>query len=346
VDFPDPPHTEILLSLKLLCPINKPLRFHYRHTQDKRNEGSFHTIIMSIADYDAERGIGGDADSGLDVGDDDGPEVTKVELIDLTQKESDWGGRAIITPTSALHQSRDTSGEYGEYALILRRRVDRDGNSLAPAQLEVRSPVIRQVLQDVLKDYPHINLFACPVVFRKPYGEIFHYRTELREYAAAPERTVEEKKHMAPLLDFMDKDLGPVEKAWQRLVPKGLISFPYLWTIFRPDELIVYQDEEFKECYRVRQCEQKTKDGTPYFEIDCWSWAYNGSKFGPSRAILCIDSFPGDQKINKMEICPFFLLDSEAQKTMELDLVSRGRKWRELVDNSHRSYNGEIPSYN
>lgn len=295
---------------------------------------------MSISDYDRERGVTS-PNTVSPALEDEESDTKKVELVDITQKERSYGDRPLITLTSKLHQSKDTSEKYHEWALILRRRVDKEGESISTV-LEIRSALIRSAIRTVLADYPHVNLVGCPIKFQKPYSELFHYRQELRAFAGAPERSAAESKHLKLLLDFMTDNLGVTEKTYNNLVPNGMISFSFLWTIFRPDDVVILQRDLFKQCYVVVSGEEKMKDGEVYFQILAWSWDYNGTKFGPTLKKLRIKEFSGVRQISQLEVYPIRLLETKARDSLLSAYVARGYKWRSIVDNSHRQYNGSI----
>jgi hypothetical protein len=97
----------------------------------------------------------------------------KVELVDITEKER-WGDRSVISLTSSRHQAKAEVERFSEYALVLRRYVDRDGDRVR-ISLEVRSSIIRVCLKENLQDYPYLNIHSTPIVIYAPYPPLFHY---------------------------------------------------------------------------------------------------------------------------------------------------------------------------
>jgi hypothetical protein len=222
--------------------------------------------------------------------------------------------------------------------------VDKEGDQISTA-LEVQSPIIRHALHQILASYSYLNLVARPIVIKQPYDALFHYRKELREHAAAPERTLEEKLHMEVLITFMKRNLGPTEELYEQTIPKGLITFDLLWTLFRAEDTVILQKDYYQECLRVVHCEKKTKDGETFFEIEAWRWGYNGTKFGPTLDRIIIPEFSSSRRISQLKVFPLKVMPDEEQKLLCSYLVKRGRTWRKYVDVNHRHYSGEFIVY-
>lgn len=274
----------------------------------------------------------------------EGQPVSRIELIELTEKERPGGEQPIVTITNSFNRAKEDNGRYGEYALRLRRKHDKDGATTG-TQLEVRSPIIRTALNTILDSYAFLNLLADPIIIKKPYDGIFHYRKEIAEYTDAPERTTEEREHMKVLTEtFFPLYINPIEKIYQEEIPKGRVRFDLLWTLFRAEDDIIVHTEYFREIHRVVHCETKTdKDDNTFFQIHTWRWGYNAGKFGPAAELLALPEFSGTRRIEQLDCFPVRFLKPEDQKELRRKLVQRGHLWRELIRPSHKHYEGELP---
>ena len=271
-------------------------------------------------------------------------QTKRIELVDITEKARPYGDQPLISLTSSYYKARDTIGKYDDYALLLRRKLDKDGDEKSTV-LEVRSLLIRTALKMLLSTYGYLNLEACPVEIKKPYDALFHYRNEIRAYAAADERTVEEMQHTQVLVKFMEENLKKTEQSFTQMVPKGMIDFKYLWTLFRAEDVIVAQADHYRQCYRVVSCGNATMDGQEFFELHVWSWGYNGFKFGPVEDKLRIPEFTIAKKILTLPIYPLALLPQTEQSTLKEELLHRGKLWRNMVNVSHVHYEGTKSMY-
>ena len=294
---------------------------------------------MSVAQYQEIRGIT-NSTFERSAATPEEPTTKHVELVDITEKDRGFGDQPLVLHTQSYYKAKDSLGKYDDYALVLRRKRNKDDEETSTT-LEVRSPVIREALKCVLARYSYLNLEGCPIEIKKPYGPLFHYRRELREYAMSAEHGLEQKKHLDILIKFMDDNLSVTERRYTQLVPNGMIDYDNLWTIYRAEDIIVHQNDHFQQCYRITSCgTTKDTEGVEYFELRVWSWGYNGYKFGPVEEKLRIDNFPVPRKIVLLQFCPLTLLSKDEQERLVERLEDRGRLWRDAVNLGHQYYQG------
>jgi hypothetical protein len=306
-----------------------------------RGRGSKDRVPESRATLAPDRGLSG---LDLDSEEDEMPRdsvTKKIALMDITERERPYGDRPSITATSVFNQAKDIDQKYTQYALLLRRKVDKKGNRLG-TDLEIWSSVIQKALRELLADCTYLNLVACPINIPQPYHALFHYRKEIRQHASSIFLEEKVKSHLNVLIKFMDTNLLKTEREYNRYILNGLTTFPLLWTIFRPETIVVLDTEQFKECYRVNNCREVTLEtGEMQFEITAWYWDYNGSAFGPAKSKLVIKEFQGTKSLTDLNVYPISSLDEGDRLALEKQLVARGKEWRSLVDRSHRQYSGE-----
>lgn len=297
--------------------------------------------IMSVADYQGARGI--------THGDDEEEPEMKVDLIDIIETEGRWGDRSTITLTADIHKAKGEKQRYQEYAIILRRLRDAD-NVPKSTRLEIRSPIIRAGLQEVLGDYSTISMDSDPIILDKPYAPLFHYRKELREYAASEDRTEEEKSHMDVLVQFMKKYLYEIERTYERLLPSKLTTYNLLWTLFRPEEVVIARRDHFVEAYVVDSCSVTDvgKEGETFMLLNLVGrhWDYNGTRFGPVTAPINIGHFLVTKKIRDLDVYPIAYHEEADGGDLREKLIARGMKWRTILDVTHREYDGRLKEKN
>lgn len=296
---------------------------------------------MSVADYETARGMAG---GKVEVGEQEKTEPEmKVELIDIIETEGRWGDHSTITLTADIHKARGERQKYHEYAIILRRLRNSD-NVPKSTRLEIRSPIIRAGLRAVLGDYPAVNMESDPITLDKPYMPLFHYRNELREYAASEGRTEEENPHMNVLTQFMAKYLQDNERASERLLSSELTTYELLWTLFRPEEVVIARRDHFAEAFVVDSCSvtEFVRDGEVIKVLNLVGryWDYNGTRFGPVTAPLVIGHFLGNKKIRDLEVYPIAYHEEADGEDLRKKLIERGMKWRSILDVTHREYDG------
>lgn len=275
------------------------------------------------------------------------PVDLKVGLVDIREKEQ-WGDTPLITLTPGRHQAQSSiTAKYEDYVLVLRRKFDAMGDKRG-TDLEVRSPHILKAFRLVLGDYPSINFDSSLVTIPKPYAPLFHYRKELRIYASDISRDVVEKEHLDVLMKFMEKSLSQTEREYGYSGPYHMVTYPLLWTLFRPEEVIIARGDHFDECYIVDSFEyvEKVRPGTdinltPYFMIHAKRWNYNGTRFGMSEEKLKIREFPTAVKIDTLVVYPLRFQTREDTPSLKERLIKRGKRWRMVLDKTHKHYDGK-----
>jgi hypothetical protein len=268
--------------------------------------------------------------------------VTRADLEDITEKQRPEGEQPTTTITSVFNRAREDSERFNDHALLVIRKVDKNGDTF-DTELAVRSSIIQNALRFILKSYAYLNLAANPIVLKKPYDALFHYRNEIFEYAEAPERTDEEKRWLKVLTEkFFPLYMTKVVKAWEEDIQKGRVPFNLLWTLFRAEDDIIIQTDYYKELHRVVHCEFLTQEGDQKFCIYTWRWGYNAGKFGPCSETIVIPKYSSTRRIEQLPCFPLKRLDSAKQAKIYQELVARGKKWKELIRPSHREYNGSF----
>lgn len=103
-----------------------------------------------------------------------------------------------------------------------------------------------------------------------------------------------------------------------------MVSYPLLWTLFRPEEVIIAQGDHFDECYMMGYVEYIDKvhpgtdvDMTPYLKIHARRWDYNGTRFGMADEKLKIREFPTAVKIDTFKVYPIRFHKKESTVTLQ-----------------------------
>lgn len=309
---------------------------------------------MSVEEYSAaRRGIRQDLTnssakaSPLDPPPQEETADLKVELVDIREQEQ-WGDTPLVTLTPSRHQAKSrNAARFDDYVLVLRRRFNKM-NEKVTTELEVRSAHIQKAFRVVLGDYPSMNFDSTLVTIPKPYAPLFHYRKELREYASDSARTTVEREHLDVLIKFMDTNLARTERDFGYTEPYHMVSYPLLWTLFRPEEVIIAQGDHFDECFTVdsfeyikKVIEDDEEDTAPCFKIHARRWDYNGTRFGISEETFRIREFSTAVKIDTLMVYPIRFHKKEDIASLQNRLIARGKKWRKILKTTHMRYNGQ-----
>lgn len=302
---------------------------------DLYNEAASHSVADNASAADASSTHNGDPDEPVIDASTNG---MRLELIDLTARYRIGAQAPTVTQTGHRDRPRVVLHQYSEYALriireIMPNRID------GKTTLEVSSPIIQGVLRRVMSSYAFLNLAADPIVIKKPYAPLFHYREELKKVASESTNELE-RIHMKVFMDsFYQPYLGEVEKFYRDEIPNGRVRFEYLWTLFRAEDDVIVHTNHYREVQRVVHYDESRGD-EDFFFLFTWRWGYNAGKFGPCSETVSIPKFSSTRRIQQLPCFPIKELDpAEAEKICR-ELVDRGMMWRRLIQPSHRLYNG------
>ncbi|ERF72636.1 hypothetical protein EPUS_05690 [Endocarpon pusillum Z07020] len=263
----------------------------------------------------------------------------KPELADITELEDRWGYVKRTSRTADQRQYLDDD-RYASYAMVLRRRLN-DKEQPKFTQLEIRSPLIRKLLQVVCGDNDLVNTAASVIIISSPYLALFLYRNEIRKYVeeCKPEA---DKIHVSILVAFINRHLKVVESELERLLPSYRISFAIAWTLLRPGTIVVAQRDYYEECYVVETLNIVQTQTGPELHVNVRGWDYNGARFGPVARTMIIPYFPGVRQITALEIYPISFHQEKDGGDLSKRLTERGYKWRKMLNKTHKSYKGKL----
>lgn len=352
------PSPSLIDCRALSLEVNPQTAWHILHSAQKRsrqpNETSsisilitqFVTLVshfvlekMFVSDYNfqkSKRGPENTDSSSVD-------KIIRPKFEDVTKTEDKYNGLKVRRTAHRL-KSKIEVDPYEDVALLTRRRLNMD-QEVFWVQLDIRSTVIMGALIKICGNSSFLNTKVVPMVIYKPYSILFHHRSELRDYAKDPGRSEEEVLHLDLLVDFMAKEFSRLEVEYNRLIPKGQISFPLVWTLFQPDDEVFIHIDNYVTCgivYSVAII--KSPMGTKEeCSVATRSWDYNGMHFGPVDDSTRISHFDGYRDITSLPAYPVRFHRDEGRETLQESLIKRGRKWKDMVDATHRSYKGHSP---
>jgi len=148
--------------------------------------------------------------------------------------------------------------------------------------------------------------------------------------------------HFIALRSFMDINIKPTMFEYRSLVKdQRVVNFEILWTLFEPGARVIEQHDYYIQAYLVESSFLTEQNGTGMQVVDCVSWDYDGTYYGPTHKRFYIDSFPGTRRVSALPLYPIRYHNevghlSESQ-LLEV-LISRGIKWRSLLKNAYRHY--------
>lgn len=219
-------------------------------------------------------------------------------------------------------------------------RVYYDDGEVDTTRLYVNHQPLRQLLSDVIGDYPDDPIDVDDVQIEIPYYSLFYYRKELEtegldRFKGDEESTAQLRLLVKWIQTHFEQDIT----AYEKCVSGGLraISFDQLWTLFPPKEIIHAKVLNQHRGFQVQSCWYDEGE-TPVFSLWASFVDFDGEKLGTRKAELFVPKYAGTRQLAELTTMPLALL-ADADE-IRAALVDRGRKFEGYVGQHFAQYDG------
>ncbi|KAF2190363.1 putative AAA family ATPase, partial [Zopfia rhizophila CBS 207.26] len=273
------------------------------------------------------------------------------DLLDSFKDQREWKSHALLQ----LWTLRLSGNEFRAWSLCV-------------YSIRIQSTLLKAVLKEMFKGYPGLSFELKKVNFVRPFLPFFHRWGALEQIiqqaagkpvdSNLPEFDTESIVHTKLLYDILCKEFEKDFVHLKDLTQHGLITFDYLWALFKPDDLIVdasgphlvvhkfesgkYEgrktmgfDGDFEMEYFY-----KKKDSPDSFSVHSRYVDWDGKRFGLGSCCPNIEKFNGTRLVNSLPAYP--LSFHEAPDELRKTLVQRGRKFEVLRGRKYKSYKGTV----
>ena len=276
------------------------------------------------------------------------PEVAAgsvAEVKNLYQKKDKDGKFQWVTEFPDDIGEAAENSETAKFAFIVRNKKSYDSRkSLEIDSIIVQSPLLKDSLGIVLKDYPGITTSLKRLVFRAPFQPFVHRWGKLDDLLRSMEDG-DPKAHLKLLHDVLAEELKESISARNDLVANGVITFEHLWTILEPGALIYGTDEGKERLYELVSTSYGTDQrlGMEFINLYCWGVDWDGEKFGSSWDNLRNFEFVGTKPITRLA---YFPLEFHPQKEeLRQRLMMRGKLFELYAGYHFMEYKGPALTY-
>jgi len=235
--------------------------------------------------------------------------------------------------------------ETAKWALLVRNvKVYNDPTKvLAIHSIVVQSPLLKQLLAGVLKNYPGVTVGLNRLEFSGKFEPLIHRWTELqtavRKLGNATEDQRVTKEHAELLQGILVDEFKSLIDTSQDMMSKRVINFDLLWTLYQPGAT-VFSRQDGQETALLLNTTRYGVDskGVPCFWITGKYIDWDGTKFGTQKLNVCIPIFTGTRTIGSLKAYPIdYHHDAPALRAR---LTARGTKVEELAGSNYRAYHG------
>lgn len=156
------------------------------------------------------------------------------------------------------------------------------------------------------------------------------------------ERLDNKRKHLTVLIKYLDKDYADIKSCIEPMLQSGLITYDYLWALWKPGTLIyshTYGHSQTPRVFKVNTAEKHCSmmKGDFYY-IEGKYVEYDGKRFGYGTLFEEIPEFRGAKKITSLPCYP--LAYRKDKEKVRDSLIERGKKFVALNGVHFKAYSG------
>lgn len=276
-----------------------------------------------------------DKDNKDDAKKDDKPEdqTMKTEFKHLDRKfDSEDTPYFVERKKEAIDVEKKNWWELFSFCIV--RRYLSDGD-LDETCLYVNPQPLRQLLKDVIGDYPSDPIDVDDVQIASPYHSLFHYRKQLEEVGtkrfedSGDNQSLEQLKL---LLGWIRTNFELEIAAHERCLSSSskAIAYEKLWTLFGPGTIVCARVNQHDRAFRVHDYWYDDDDDEfPSFNLRTRYVDYDGDGFGTTTTTLSIGKYAGTREVSSHPVRPLDFVEDAAE--FREKLLARGKRFAELA---------------
>lgn len=274
----------------------------------------------------------------------DGPEDDnmKCEIKHLDRRYDDDDETYFSERKSDAEKKRSKQKDWWRlFAFCLVRNYDSE-EDLEGTSLYVNPQPLRQLLFDVIGNFPGDPIDVDDVQIEAPYHSLFYYRTQLEKegltrFASDPESL----EHLHLLLNWIKTHFELDIAAYERCVnaeQHKAIPYDRLWTLFPPGTIAYCRLLTQNRAFRVVDNYYDTNEAAPCLGLRADFVDYDGDRLGTRRIELAVPKYTGTRELSELSTIPLDLLDDAAD--LREELIARGRRFEGYVGQHFLRYDG------
>lgn len=192
------------------------------------------------------------------------------------------------------------------YAILVRMvKVYGDPRrTLALHSIVIQSPLLKDLLEDVLSGYPGVTAKLDRLEFSGKFEPLIHRWATLKAAVEklkdnvskepADERAVARVEHSEILLDLLETEFKDMIERSQDMIEQGVITHDLLWTAFHPG-CLVYTKQQGQE--RILQLVSSRyghdRSGSVTYCLNCQFVDFDGISFGMGKLNITVAAYEG-----------------------------------------------------
>jgi hypothetical protein len=235
-------------------------------------------------------------------------------------------------------ESVEETEDSQRHALVVRNRKSHGSKrSMEIDSIVIQSPVLKSILENVFSGYPGVTPGLANLTFSAPFTPFFYRQNEL-EQATKQQGDQLTSDHLNLLYTTIAAELMDTFRAQKDFVSHGVITFEYIWTLFKPGNLVYSKVGGQKRVFRTTNEPRLDPCLQDHWIIPCEYVDWDGEAFGLESVSLSIQSFTGTKAILQLEAYPLEFHPTPTE--LKERLVTRGQKFESLKGQHYKNYKG------
>lgn len=222
-----------------------------------------------------------------------------------------------------------------ESALLFTKFYTKE-HELERTELLIQSPYLVSALQEVITEYPGVDLQSRAILVNDLPECIFHYRAELQSYGGLL-AGIAPRKHLALLFQHSFKMLKHhLDRYYSSMIFSNSpgLAFDDLWMAFRPGDLLCQKVGEKDRAMRLASMRKSTNQ----WLLTTLVASFDGSAFGYQPLFYNIQQYDGYMSLDQLPIFP--LKYHSYSEELRFKLGQRGRTYVSLCGTHFKQYTG------
>ncbi|KAI1860609.1 hypothetical protein JX265_009072 [Neoarthrinium moseri] len=270
--------------------------------------------------------------------DEDQDQAMKCEIKHLDRRYDDKDEQYFVERKDEVKKPEQKDW-WRLFAFCVVRHYDSD-NELSYTRLYVNPQPIRQLLYDVIGNYPSDPIDVDDTQIEAPYHSLFYYRKQLEaEGMKRFDGDAEALSQLQLLLNWTDTHFELDTAARNRCLNGDVnaIAYDRLWTLFPPGTIIYCKLLEQHRAFRVVENWYDTSE-LPGLSLKVQFIDFDGERIGTRKLELFVPKYTGTQDLSELPTMPLDLL-ADVDEVREA-LTTRGRKFERYIGQHYEQYNG------
>ncbi|EAQ93792.1 hypothetical protein CHGG_02027 [Chaetomium globosum CBS 148.51] len=306
-------------------------------SQTEKKDGKDETAVEARTGDDTM--WDGDKDTKDETIDEPEDQIMKCEIKHLDRRYDD-DDEAYFAERKTEVEKPKQKDWWRLFAFCMVRTYDSD-NELEGTSLYVNPQPLRQLLFDVIGNYPGNPIDVNDVQIEAPYRSLFYYRAKLEteglERFAEDEESLEQLKLLLNWIKtHFELDIAAYERCTSQ--PHKVIAYDRLWTLFPPGTVAYCKLLSQNRAFRVNDTYYDTSELSPCMGLRSEFVDFDGERLGTRNIELAVPKYQGTRELSDLAAIPLDLIDDASD--LREELLARGRKFEAHVGQHFVQYDG------